>query len=385
MRTALQGFLLFCICLATPGYAGDETPAAPLRLTYYYNPGCPQCAPVRAVLDRLRNRYPQQLHIRRQSLSESEEAFADYIGILDRWHIKTTPTQTVLVGDTLCLAGAERILDELEREVTTRLQAPGAPARPAAPPAEQADGAIDRVDLFLLSSAALIDGVNPCAFATIILFVSMLCLLERSRRELLAVGLAFLAGVYVTYWVIGFTFFKAMHLLAHLQGLQTAVLGSAFLLTALAAGLSLVDAFRARRSAGADLLLVLPEGLRTRIRKRLREAARAEHLVAVAAVSGVVIAFLESACTGQVYFPLILGLAKQGVPILRIAGLLAWYNFLFILPLLGVFLAVFWGIKSHRVAQWARRHLWLTKLALAAVFGALACWLGRQLLTDLIS
>ena len=62
--------------------------------------------------------------------------------------------------------------------------------------------------------AGLIDGVNPCAFATILFFVSYLAVSRRQRREMLLVGGAFALGVFVTYFAVGL---GAMRLLLLVQ------------------------------------------------------------------------------------------------------------------------------------------------------------------------
>lgn len=51
--------------------------------------------------------------------------------------------------------------------------------------------------------AGLLDGVNPCAFTTMIFFVSYLALVGRKGREILLVGAAFTLAVFLTYLAIG--------------------------------------------------------------------------------------------------------------------------------------------------------------------------------------
>ena len=61
---------------------------------------------------------------------------------------------------------------------------------------------IDRFESFGVFAVAffgLLDGLNPCAFATIIFFVSYLTLSGRQGKEVLAVGAAFTLGVFVAY------------------------------------------------------------------------------------------------------------------------------------------------------------------------------------------
>ena len=44
--------------------------------------------------------------------------------------------------------------------------------------------------------AGLIDGVNPCAFATIIFLISMLAFLVQGKREMLTIGFGFTFAVF---------------------------------------------------------------------------------------------------------------------------------------------------------------------------------------------
>ena len=79
------------------------------------------------------------------------------------------------------------------------------------------------MSLGVVLSAALIDGVNPCAFATIIFFLSYLHIARRSRREILQVGAAFIIGVFVTYFAMGAGLIQLMERLAFLESASLAV------------------------------------------------------------------------------------------------------------------------------------------------------------------
>lgn len=45
----------------------------------------------------------------------------------------------------------------------------------------------------------VLDGLNPCAFATIVFMVNLLILLGHSRRRILEIGLTYSIAVFVTY------------------------------------------------------------------------------------------------------------------------------------------------------------------------------------------
>ena len=51
--------------------------------------------------------------------------------------------------------------------------------------------------------AGLLDGVNPCAFSAMVFLISALALAGRSKRTMLAIGLSYACGVFITYSLIG--------------------------------------------------------------------------------------------------------------------------------------------------------------------------------------
>jgi cytochrome c biogenesis protein CcdA len=100
---------------------------------------------------------------------------------------------------------------------------------------------------FAVITAGFVDGINPCAFATIIFFMSYLALIGRKGRELIYVGIAFTTAVFLTYFLVGLGVFKVI------QSLSVFALFSRILYMLIAAlafvlgVLSLYDFIKARR------------------------------------------------------------------------------------------------------------------------------------------
>ena len=88
--------------------------------------------------------------------------------------------------------------------------------------------------------------------------------------------------------------------------------------------------------------------------------------------AGAVVAVLEGICTGQMYFPTIVFMART--PELRAYGYayLFLYNLLFIAPLVGVLLAASHGLHFRRLSDLLRSHVVLGKVLLACAFFLLA-------------
>jgi len=96
-------------------------------------------------------------------------------------------------------------------------------------------------------------------------------------------------------------------------------------------------------------------------------------------VLGFGVSLVELACTGQVYLPTIIFVL--GIPAWRTQASLALviYNVMFIVPLVGVFLLVYYGTTSQQLTTWLARHTAKVKLGTAVVFLLLAGWLGYSL------
>ena len=86
----------------------------------------------------------------------------------------------------------------------------------------------------------------------------------------------------------------------------------------------------------------------------------------------------EFACTGQVYLPALAYIARTRREASAV-GLLVLYNICFILPLIAVFAASWFGVTSGRITALYQKRMGAVKLGLAAVFLGLAAvtlWAG---------
>lgn len=409
MRSASVFFavmMALAVCVF-PARAADNPPAAavspapagtraPLVLEFFYSPTCPLCEPAKQAVAAAEKHFGARVRVRRHV---KEETFTNLLNALDYYQIEETPKLAVFFGARAVLDND--IIDKLQPLVEKALaenQTTPDFARFGLP-ADAGDGAQNpqetgitenagkiaekRASLAIVITTGLADGFNPCAFATVILFISMLTAAGRERRTILAIGIAFIVAVFLTYLLMGVGAFAGIQYLQASKTFKFAALAIkwiSLLMVTAAAVLSLIDAWRAFRSHGTEkMLLVLPDGLKDRIRKRLRATAHGSSLLAGAFVSGVIISFLEAACTGQTYLPVITLLVEQGQST-RGYALLLLYNVLFIIPLIAVFLMAFFGMTSEQIGNVARRKVWLTKLLLGLVFAAMAVWLGKILL-----
>jgi len=355
----------------------------PIHLAYFYQPGCQECDRVQLALTYLKREYPQlavcAFNVREQA--PLCEWLCERAGVPVG---KRLIAPAVFVGEE-ALVGDEvhtRSLEELLARYARTGAAPLCQGWEAASN-QAASSIVERFrsfGLFTILGAGLVDGLNPCAFATLVFFISYLTFMGRRGREVLAAGGAFALGVFLTYLGVGFGVLKFLAALPFLSGISRWVYGlTAVLCLALAAG-SLYDWWQARRGKVEEMRLKLPTRLRRWINRTVREGAGLRAFVPVTFVTGVVISLIELACTGQVYLPTILFVL--GVPELRLqAGLyLLFYNLMFILPLVVVFVLAYFGTTSQQLGLFIHRHTASVKLATAGLFVLLAAWMVVTLL-----
>lgn len=387
---ALGGVALPEAELPTPVPTSAVQDSPPIHLAYFYQPGCRECDRVQLDLNYLQHRYPQ-LVVHAFDV-KAEAALAEWLG--ERAGVpeeKRLIAPAVFVGDE-GLVGEELHARSLEALIA-RYAATGAEAVWEGWEASQSEAAVSIIERFrsfgLLTvlAAGLVDGLNPCAFATIVFFISYLAFMGRKGREVLAVGTAFALGVFLTYLGVGVGLLKFLASLPFLDALSRWVYGLTAALCLFLAFGSLYDWWQARRGKVEEMRLKLPTSLRRWINRVIREGAgpalsEAEGLrafVPVAFVTGAAISVIELACTGQVYLPTILFVL--GVPGLRVrAGLyLLLYNLMFVLPLVVVFLLAYFGTTSQQLGQFINRRAATIKLATAGLFLLLAGWLVTTL------
>ena len=126
--------------------------------------------------------------------------------------------------------------------------------------------------------------------------------------------------------------------------------------------LSLRDAIRAKQGRIDEMTLQLPGVLKKRIRGVIRKGAKARNFVIAAFVSGIIISFLELACTGQVYVPIIYQIQRGSTNAILY---LLIYNLAFILPLVIIFILAFFGMTSDSLIAFQKRHTAGVKFATA--------------------
>jgi len=356
-----------------------------IYLAYFERSGCKECDRASYILRSLERTYPN-LEIRRFDSEQKHnielfEAMCSLYGVPEKERLIAP---SIFLGDHYLLE--EDITDKKLRHLIGQYEKEGT-RNPWEDAEKMRSGAKENLIArfkslgpFAVIAAGIADGVNPCAFATIILFMSYLALIGRKGKEIIYVGIAFIAAVFLTYFLVGLGVFRFIQSLSVFSVLSRVLYVLIAALAFVLGVLSLYDFIRARRGRAKEMFLQMPGFLKDRIHKTIRVKARTERFVIAAFVTGAVVSLLELACTGQVYLPTLCFVV--GVAELRKNAIfyLVLYNLMFILPLAVIFVVTYFGTTFTSLAKVLQRRVALIKLLTSILFFGLCGFLVSTLI-----
>ncbi len=253
---------------------------------------------------------------------------------------------------------------------------------------DELQGEQDRMSAFLKTMTwggivlgGLVDGVNPCAFATSIFLISYLLYLKRRRRDIIVVGACFCLGVFITYYLFGLALSSVLRQLQNWRWLKIALYGGIGIVGLVLCILHLRDAIRFHRTGKAsDMDMGLSKDTHRSIHEKIRKFTtyRTWLMGPAAVLLGGMVSTMELACTGQVYFPMLAAMSAQGFNV-RFLWMLTCYNLFFIMPLAVITVLAAYGVGAKSLGDWAKNHVFSTKVVMAMLFallGALMLWLA---------
>ena len=206
--------------------------------------------------------------------------------------------------------------------------------------------------------AGLVDGINPCAFTVLLLFITALLAtlpagaqeIGAARFRLLAMGSIYIGAIFLTYLALGVGILQSID--AFTREHLPARLGALF---AVLFGLWMIKDF------------FLPDvGWRLQAPAKVTEVAhRSARIATVPAmiVGGFLIGLCTVPCSGAVYLGVLSLLALQPTALLGYSYLVL-YNLVFIAPLLVILAAASARPALNRLAHWNLHHKEWVRLAL---------------------
>lgn len=399
--------------------------AKPVEVSVFTSPYCPHCRHMErdGFVEAFEAEHPDEVHISRYDVTQNGGNLI-FMQAMEERGVKSLGIPAMVIGEEVlqgypnsinrCEEVLARVLARQKKavpaatpsaacrktEADSSVKRPAEPVRqrvsvsaenavpggadsaaPAAASAEpdalrqRHEAAFSQITFWAVVGAGLADGVNPCAFAVIVFFISFLSVYKYNRKEIIVVGSAYCISVFAAYVLLGLGVFRFLYAMKGFAYVTLAVRWVTIALCALFFLLSLYDFWVYRRTKKSEkMLLQLPASYKRYIHRVmhffLREKKGASwRLVAAACAVGFVVSLVEAVCTGQVYLPTIMVILKEADSrFFQAAEYLLLYNLMFIVPLAAVFVLALCGKESATFSGWLKKHLGLTKLLLCLVF-----------------
>jgi len=366
--------------------AQEEVRGIP-KLIVFFSPSCHKCKEVkRQVLPEIEKEFGKRIEIEYRDISDIEN-YKLLLALREKYNKNLEIIVPVFFSEGGFLngkEGVESIKNSLRGLIAKSLSR------------QKREGGLQAIDLvayfrtfkpFTIVSAGLADGINPCAFTVIVFFVSFLALQGYRKKELIVIGLSFIFAVFLTYFLLGLGLFDVFYRLKGLW-IVTRTLNILIGVFSIVLGLlSLYDFAKYKRTGSTEgMVLQLPQAVKNQIhfvvgahyRKSKDSVVLRPHifrLLLSALVTGFLVSLLEAVCTGQLYLPTITFVLKTTPLKIHALGYLLLYNFMFIVPLLIIFMLALMGVTSMQFAKFLKKHLLGIKIFMAVIFFALGVFL----------
>lgn len=369
LKKILFLFLVFPFFLCFSGDTGKT-----VSLEFYSQPGCRTCEKIRTlILPELEDRYDGRFYLTEYDTSQKEN-FIRLLAILDRLEVQSNQSAHLLVNNSVLLAGGEieeKIFIVMEQQLSSDLKQTESQLEQASWRTLLQNKAFS-FSVGTVVIAGLADGINPCVFSTLVFFISILTVAKVRRRKLLLTGITYCLACFLTYFGLGCGLFYGLRILGGFPIMRRVLDCGMFFVLLLFALISFLDAVRFKRGKGKEgIWLKLPAVFSSRIHNLLKRGMSYHVLLPGIFLTGILVTILESVCTGQVYIPTLVLMAKETGGV-KWFLLLLLYNLMFIFPLLLIFVIVYRGVSTMQLIRWSRHHIILSKYLLALLFLLLA-------------
>lgn len=205
--------------------------------------------------------------------------------------------------------------------------------------------------------SGFLDGINPCAFAVLLFFISFLYTLKRTKKDVWKTGIVYITAIFLAYLLIGLglvstvMFINAPHAMAKLGAWLVIILG--------------IINFIGILYPSFPIKLKIPHVAKGTIKDYVHKAT-----LPSAFILGFLVGLCTFPCSGGIYVAIIGLLVSQTTSAEGFAYLIL-YNIMFIMPLI-IILALLSNKKALDIFQkWEKSQVPLMKISGAMIMIAL--------------
>lgn len=359
-------FCLFSLIIPDIAFAKNTQKTLEACVYFFYGQGCPHCARVEPYLETLEKIYPGikihrfEIYNNRTNLQLLMKYFDAYnVSDYERGVPVVFLVNKYFVGDKPIL---DHLLDSIKENNVSAcptLEKQTEVKKAVTGPASTVEQRFGTISMLTVIGAALVDSINPCAIAVLLILLSAL-LVTGERKRALKAGIAFTISIYIVYFLFGLGLFSALQI----TGLSYWFYKFIGLLAIIIGILNIKDFFK---YGAGGFVMEIPKKWRPSLQRLLRSVTSPIG----AFFMGFLVCLFELPCTGGPYI-FVLGLLAEKTTRLMATPILLIYNLFFILPLIIITLFVFWGFTTVEKAKaWKERNIRLLHLIAGLIMVAL--------------
>ncbi len=306
----------------------------PGEVVFFTNSHCGACREADEFFHDFSPIHPE-MNLETYDLFNSTENRTTFTSYKQRFHRDHLSTPSIMVGN-LTLEGSQDIRTHLGDILSVQQEHKPSTVFDFFKPSYHIPNN-EEIPFLLIIGAGLLDGINPCAFAVlIIMLVNMMA--QKSRRAILVTGLIYTGAVFVFYFLSGLGIFSVI---------QTT--GATTLFSIVAGCIALIAGILMIKDALIPTekpTLAIPASQSGRISRIMNMAT-----LPAAFLLGILVGMFELPCTGGIYLSII-SMISMRVDLMHSLVYLLVYNVAFILPLLIILALVLFGLPPERVNEW---------------------------------
>jgi len=359
--------IIFCIGISVSQYVFAADLAG--KVVFFWGRGCSHCAKVDAYVKK--NNLDEIFNIERKEIYFNEKNREEFNRLCDEHNLELDERgvpMAVINGE--CVIGDKLIIDKLNNEIS-ELPAQNQEENSGVSQKENFKNSNVNTDgkltLPIILGAAAVDAVNPCAFAVLIILVTTI-LASGNRRRALSAGLAFALSIFISYLLMGVGLYQA---------LATAGLSNWFM--KFIAGLAIVVGLLNIKDyfwyGGGGFIMEVPLSWRPKMKLLINSVTSPWGAFAI----GFLVSLFLLPCTSGPYI-VILGMLSQKEAFFSALGWLLLYNFIFILPMIIITLAVYKGFSPEKAEEARQKRLRVLHL----IAGVLMIGIGMAIVFNLL-
>jgi len=308
---------------------------------------CADCARLDALVATLQRSHPE-LAVRRISLDDEDGKTT--LERLEKLYRVQGAVPALFVGDTALVGGTlypgrekARAFTYSDEDVSVLTMHVETAIRQKAMTPLDKIRVREKATLWAVIGAALLDSINPCDFAVMLLLLGRLLVIGR-RQKIIWAGLSWSAGVYLTYFLIGYVFYTLLGVTVGTRSLRVPYILAVSSIAILMGLWQMKDLLW----YGKWFSIEVPESWKPALKRVTSSVVSLPGIF----VAGMLDALFLAPCTSGPYLAI---LSLLSTTTTRVQGvfMLLLYNLIFILPMIAIALTVHFGITTTaRAERW---------------------------------